>query len=715
MRHNGTTTRMFEKDFSGERIFIVTALIASIIIGALIFSFTKNYYEESGRKLFVSEVEETTQAMERRIEKYENALRSGVAFFQGSRKVSRDEWRWFVTTLETEKFYPGVQGVGYTMMLKPAEVEPTIRRMRIEGYPSFTLRPAGKREEYSSILYLEPMDKRNIQAIGYDMYADPVRREAMRFARDSGTAAISGKVHLVQEIDTDVQAGFLMYLPLYKRGSTIDTVEERRKALVGFVYSPFRIKELIKSLNINEASLDYEIYDGEISEKNLLYRGTNHPMDATHYHHDETIQIGGRIWNVRYSSTDAFDAAHASGQHVVLSLAIFLFYLFLMSIIFKLLHNRKILTRKRDELQQASIQLRESEEFYRTIFASVSEAIFILSDKIIVDCNDLALSIFEMNKEEIIGKNIHDLSHNLECGKSHFHSYLNAVHQGESPTTICTLSINKKDIKRKILEFTLSMFGSQNENKIIMIVRDISSRVEEEKLLKMSARQAQMGEMISVIAHQWRQPLAIINAITAQIRIKLMMTEENDCTITDKLITIEEQSSHLSQTISEYRDFFHPNKPKEFFYLSALLTSALNLVDYALRNHSIAVEIVIDNDPKLFSYRNEILQVLIALLKNSLDAFEEKSISHKKILITIDYDGEYGTIVILDNGGGISAEIVEKVFLPYFTTKNNIKGTGLGLYMSKMIIEGHCHGSIHAHNENEYAVFTIKLPLENEQ
>lgn len=715
MRHHGITTRMFEKDFSGERIFIGTALIASIIIGALIFSFTKNYYEESGRKRFVSEAEETTQAMKRRVENYENALRSGEAFFQGSQKVSRDEWRWFVTTLEIEKFYPGVQGIGYTMMLKPTEVEPTIAQMRIEGYPSFTLRPAGKREEYSSILYIEPMNKRNIQAIGYDMYADPVRREAMRLARDSGMTAISGKVHLVHEIDADIQPGFLMYLPLYKRDAIIDTVEERRKALVGFVFSPFRIKELIKSLKINESSLHLEIYDGKISENNLLYRCTDHPVSGTHYHQDETIRIGGRIWNVHYSSTDAFDAAHASGHHVFLSLAIFSLYLFLMSIIFKLLHNRKILTAKRDELQQATVKLHESEEFYRTIFASVSEAIFILNDKMIVDCNDLALSIFESNKEEIIGKNILDLSHNLECGKSHFSSYFNAAHQGEPSTTICSLSINKKDIERKILEITLSIFGRQNENKIIMIVRDISSRVEEERVLKMNARQAQMGEMISVIAHQWRQPLAIINAITSQMRIKLMMTEDNDPIMTENLITIEEQSTHLSQTISEYRDFFHPNKPKEFFYLSALVTSALNLVDYALKNHSIAVEIVIDNDPKLFSYRNEILQVLIALLKNSLDAFEENTISHKKILISIDNDGEYGTIVILDNGGGIPVEIVEKVFLPYFTTKNHSNGTGLGLYMSKMIIEGHCHGVIHAHNENEYAVFTIKLPLGNER
>ncbi|HEX5669941.1 MAG TPA: HAMP domain-containing sensor histidine kinase [Sulfuricurvum sp.] len=102
-------------------------------------------------------------------------------------------------------------------------------------------------------------------------------------------------------------------------------------------------------------------------------------------------------------------------------------------------------------------------------------------------------------------------------------------------------------------------------------------------------------------------------------------------------------------------------------------------------------------------------------MKNALDAFEEKVIQNKKILIIIDNDGEYGNIAILDNAGGIPSELLEKIFFPYFTTKDQDSGTGIGLHMSKMIIEGHCKGFIFACNKDDYAVFTIKLPLESKQ
>jgi PAS domain S-box-containing protein len=824
MRQAGINIGMAEKALSRYGILIWTGSIVSVMMGVIILYLTANYYEKNAQKLFEEEAQDNAEAMERRIEKYENILRSGVAFFQGSPEIDRDEWHRYIQTLQLEKYYPGVQGIGYSKILMNEELEPIVDQIN-----------RGKREKYSSILYLEPMDKRNIQAIGYDMYSEPVRRQAMQRARDTGFSIISGKVKLVQEINSDLQSGFLMYLPLYKAGTTIDTIEERRKALLGFVYSPFRMKDLMESLHIHDSSFYYEIYDGKITEANLLYSSLKHSQYASQYHCSKSIRLAGGVWNVHYSSTDEFDTVNGSGQHVFLSLAIFLFYIFLISIIFHFIYNRRILNRKRDQLQeekeiaqnyldivdvimlvcdvnisvqlinrygcevigykadeiigknwienflpasvhsearkivnrllqssdpiyyesaivtkygeerlvawrirvlfdkdnsvtgflcsgedvtdirQAQRKLNESEEFYRTIFSSVHEAILILHNEIIVDCNALALSLFEMQKEAILGKNMLDLAHDLECGKNSFYSYINAAYRGEYSTIMCTLTLNKKPSDTKILEFTLSSLGSQDENKIIMIVRDISSRVEEERVLKMHTRQAQMGEMISVIAHQWRQPLAIINAITSQMRLKAMMSDNNDSSMTEKLMIIEEQSTHLSQTISEYRDFFHPDKAKEYFNLSTLLQNALKLVDYALKNQSIEIEVLIHKDPKLFTYRNEILQVLIALLKNSLDAFEENNIQHKKILISIDNDEKYGNIAISDNAGGISSEIIEKIFLPYFTTKNQNSGTGLGLYMSKMIIEGHCNGLIYARNENQYAVFTIKLPLENEQ
>ena len=366
------------------------------------------------------------------------------------------------------------------------------------------------------------------------------------------------------------------------------------------------------------------------------------------------------------------------------------------------------------EIRRIQLQIKESEKFYRTIFASVHEAILILEKHNVVDCNELALSLFDMSKDAMIGKNIFDLAYEIECRKESFHRHLDMAYQGEYVTDECSLRLYSVPDEIKIIEFTLSGFSDQDENKIIMIARDLTEHIEEERIFRMNTRQAQMGEMISMIAHQWRQPLAIINAITSQMRLQELMKDDNDPNLIINLKKIEEQSTHLSQTISEYRDFFRPDKPKEHFNISILIDNALSLVDHTLKNHGISVEINSLHDPILFTYRNEVLQVLIALLKNSLDSFVEKRIEEGQVWITLDGDERYGIITIRDNAGGIAPEIIHKLFIPYFTTKTKNNGTGLGLYMSRMIIQDHCHGMISVYSQENETTFTIKLPYEKE-
>ncbi|MDD2950752.1 MAG: MASE3 domain-containing protein, partial [Sulfuricurvum sp.] len=366
------------------------------------------------------------------------------------------------------------------------------------------------------------------------------------------------------------------------------------------------------------------------------------------------------------------------------------------------------------DIRHAQLQIKDSERFYRTIFASVHEAIIILENHTLVDCNELALSLFGMNKEELCGKDIFTLAHNIECQNGSFTHYLDLAYQGECVIQECSFSLFSAPDEVKIIEFTLSGFGYEDENKLIMIARDLTGHIEEERIFRMNTRQAQMGEMISMIAHQWRQPLAIINAITSQMRLIELMKEEHDSALIENLVKIEEQSFHLSQTISAYRDFFRPDKPKEYFDLSIIVDNALSLIDHTLKNHGITVEKISFRDSKLFTYRNEVLQVLIALLKNSLDAFMEKRISDGHIRITLDGDSEYAILSVHDNAGGIAPEILNKLFIPYFTTKTKNIGTGIGLYMSRMIIQDHCHGTIDAFSQADETTFIIKLPLEKE-
>jgi PAS domain S-box-containing protein len=170
---------------------------------------------------------------------------------------------------------PGIQGIGYSLIIKKEQLQEHIQQIRKEGFPDYTVRPAGNREIYTSIVYLEPFTDRNIRAFGYDMYSDSIRRKAMQLARDMDVAALSGKVILVQETENDLQAGTLMYVPVYQKGLPTNTINERRAAIVGWVYSPYRMVDLMtgilgtRDLDDNN-KIQLRIYDNDIISKDSL-------------------------------------------------------------------------------------------------------------------------------------------------------------------------------------------------------------------------------------------------------------------------------------------------------------------------------------------------------------------------------------------------------------------------------------------------------------
>lgn len=363
------------------------------------------------------------------------------------------------------------------------------------------------------------------------------------------------------------------------------------------------------------------------------------------------------------------------------------------------------------EIRTTQLQLIESEQFYRTIVSSVDKAIVILENNIIIDCNPIALELFEMSEEELIGKNILNTNRHIECGSDSFDIHLERAYMGKLTRLQCTMILDNNVKDSKILEITLANYGS-NAEKLILLARDITQKLEEDKFFKMHTRQAQMGEMISMIAHQWRQPLAIINAIASQVRIREMLEDNENKLLVENMIKIETQSLHLSQTISDYRDFFHPDKPKEDVFLSEIIQHTLNLVDHTLKSNGVAIQQITDYPSKVNIYRNEVIQVIITLLKNSFDAFEENGVVNRQINITVSQDEEYGIIKIQDNAGGIPSDVIPKLFVPYFTTKSYSHGTGLGLYMSKMIIEDHCSGVLEITSFEDETTLIIKFPFE---
>ncbi len=312
-------------DFLHNDVAAWAVLVISLVITVLSWQISARSVENRLRDRFDFEVEKARLVIAKRMQEYEQVLRSGVGLFLASDWVSREDWRTFVETLDIDTYWPGIQGIGYSRMLAPAELAAHEREVRAEGFPDYAVRPQGVREQYSAILYLEPFAERNLRAFGYDMFSESVRRAAMIEARDSGLPAVSGKVTLVQETTQDVQPGFLMYLPLYWPDMPASTVAERRAALRGFVYSPFRIRDLMNGiLGHGLPFLHFRIYDGRgVDEASHLFDsqpGRNPAAESAFgLAARTTIDLPGRTWTVLFSALPEFEAGMETDQPMIIA------------------------------------------------------------------------------------------------------------------------------------------------------------------------------------------------------------------------------------------------------------------------------------------------------------------------------------------------------------------------------------------------------------
>ncbi|HSJ10866.1 MAG TPA: CHASE domain-containing protein [Longimicrobiales bacterium] len=244
---------------------------------------------------FRNAVESAADRITGRLDVYIATLRAGAALFAASEAVTAAEFNTFVERLEIQERYPGIQGIGWS--------------------PRLAADTSGGEAEQYEIRYLQPDDDRNRAALGYDMYGEAVRREAMQRARDLGDPALSGRVTLVQEITPDRQAGFLIYVPVYRGGAVPRTEAERRRLLTGFVYSPFRAEDLFRGVFGSEAEprVSFAVYDGVVvDEAALLYAGAETGHEPRHTT-TRSMPVAGRTWTVVFQSEPGFEAASGSG------------------------------------------------------------------------------------------------------------------------------------------------------------------------------------------------------------------------------------------------------------------------------------------------------------------------------------------------------------------------------------------------------------------
>lgn len=307
--------RLLERGRLGRRLPLVV-LIASLAGTFQLWMSARNDSLARLETEFKYLDQEARSRIEQRLETYEEVLRGAMGLLAVSRQgVSRDQFRGYVAALRLEQRYPGVQGVSYAEIIPARDLESHVARIRAEGYPEYSIRPGGRRESYTPIVYIEPFTGRNLRAIGYDMYTEPVRRAAMERARDAGAAVASGKLTLMQETDDDVQAGFALYVPVYRRGRTPATVAGRRAEIMGWTCSAFRMDDLMKGILGERNALGLEIYDGrEMSLFSLMHRSKGlDGQPESRFRKVSRLDVFGRRWTVVMRSLAAFERGYAPG------------------------------------------------------------------------------------------------------------------------------------------------------------------------------------------------------------------------------------------------------------------------------------------------------------------------------------------------------------------------------------------------------------------
>ncbi len=357
-------------------------------------------------------------------------------------------------------------------------------------------------------------------------------------------------------------------------------------------------------------------------------------------------------------------------------------------------------------------EIKRSEAYFKTIFNTTRDAIAVIDKETnFLFANRAYFDLVQLSKQELYQQSSYGLT-----AKNDKERTLAIMEEGFRRGFYYDLKTSYINVMGESIDISHDMVAMPDGISFLLVTRDITienrlkreKEFQEQQLLQQS-RLAQMGEMISMIAHQWRQPLAAIGASSAKIRIKAHLNKvDNEMTIktSDK---IESLVQHLSQTIDDFRNFFKSDKIKREVTYTQMVDSILEIATATIVAKHIMLIRSLECDEKMNTYASEVKQVILNLLKNAEDALLEINIEDPTIVLATYKENGKLVLEVSDNAGGIPESIREQIFDPYFSTKKEKNGTGLGLYMSKIIIEEHCGGKLSVYNNDKGAVFKISM------
>ena len=670
-----------------------------------------------------------------RLHSHAQLLRSGSALFSATDTVTRDNWKTFIENSKIEKNLPGIQGVGFACIISKEQLQEHIEHIKKEGFSTYSVSPNFARDVYTSIVYIEPFNFRNQRAFGYDMFSEPVRRKAMEQARDNDVVSLSGKVLLKQETETDLQAGVLMYVPIYSKNKSVNTVEERRSAIIGWVYSPYRMNDLMKGIlesrsNEIENKITLCVYDDSISNQSLLFASQRDKLlidtNSSERIFNIPIEFNGKKWLLRFrqpNNQNPYLYSKVLGELASGIVISFLVY-FLILILLTLRKRAQNLAEKlTSDLKESSTKHEELSDLLESIIDHVPGLLFYKDkENRFIRVNKYIALAHGKEKSEMEGKNLNEF-YTKEEAEKYFQSDLSVINSG----------VAQLDIE----ETWSTMFGVKwlNTNKIpfrnsageiigvIGISMDISDRKKAEELIikqnnELIKLNADKDRFIFILAHDLKGPF---NNVISMLNILEENIRNHDTDDIEKHINMVSVSAvkvyNLLEDILSWIKAQSDKFPVELEEISfeKIFADVIENVKLTADNKNISINYSIADNINIHADKNMMTAIVRNLVNNAI------KFTNKGGCININAASSPSGIIVTvsDNGVGIEPERMKRLFDISQTQTtlgtNNEKGTGLGLLICKELVEKH-GGKIWVESKlGNGTTFKFSIPISNQK
>ncbi len=639
-------------------------------------------------------------------------LNGAASLFATKDTVTRKDWNNYIENCQLDKNLPGIQGVGFSLIVPKSQLKEHIRRIRKEGFPEYNVRPAGTRDYYTSIIFLEPFSGRNLNAFGYDMLSESVRSKAMEKARDHNIAVLSGKVLLVQEATMDVQAGTLMYVPVYRHQTPVNTIEDRRVAIKGWVYSPYRMNDLMHGIlgrwdMMDEQRLHLQIYDNDtISNVTLLF--DSQKSDADTLSHNDLpkrklilpIEFNGTKWILLFSqSKEQF----AKQTYLTSNVMLVLICGIVISLLLYFLVVAYFYTKQRAQkiANHLILKLQESEEQRIMLSQAVEQS---LISVVITDIdgnieygNPYVMSLTGYTPKEILGKNPRIFSSGEKSVEEYKYLWDTVLSGG-----VWIGEFHNKKKNGELYWEAAVISGIKNQKGEISHLLAVKENITERKIAEWELKSkneelrkviAEKDRFFSIIAHDLRSPFSGFLGITGLMAEEMQnLTKEEMHQMALSMKKSADNLFRLLENLLQWAGMQQGLIPfqAKLVKLLPIANESLALVNEVAKNKWIKITSSIPDETEVWADAKMLQTVVRNLLSNAV------KFTHKggHIMLSAQTTGDLGVVIsIKDSGIGMSPEMVENLFL--LDSKSNRKGTegepssGLGLLLCKEFVEKH--------------------------